>query len=84
MILVSLRGCQKETQEIQCPNVLEGTLAYLSPEQTGRMNRAIDYRADFYAFGVTLYQLLTGSLPFASEDPLELVHCHIAKSPRAR
>ncbi len=71
----------RETQEIQCPNVLEGTLAYLAPEQTGRMNRAIDYRADFYAFGVTLYQLLTGSLPFTSEDPLELVHCHIARSP---
>ncbi|MEM8503204.1 MAG: AAA family ATPase [Cyanobacteria bacterium P01_D01_bin.1] len=72
----------KETQEIQCPNVLEGTLAYLAPEQTGRMNRGVDYRADFYAFGVTLYQLLTGRLPFTSEDPLELVHCHIAKSPQ--
>jgi len=69
----------KETQEIQNPNVLEGTLAYLAPEQTGRMNRGIDYRSDFYAFGVTLYQLLSGSLPFATDDPLELVHCHIAK-----
>jgi predicted ATPase len=71
----------KETQDIQSPNVLEGTLAYLAPEQTGRMNRGIDYRADFYALGVTLYQLLSGSLPFTSEDPLELVHCHIAKQP---
>ena len=71
----------KETQEIQSPNILEGTLAYLAPEQTGRMNRGIDYRADFYALGVTLYQLLSGSLPFASDDPLELVHCHIAKIP---
>lgn len=71
----------KETQEIQSPNILEGTLAYLAPEQTGRMNRGIDYRADFYALGVTLYQLLTGQLPFVSDDALELVHCHIAKVP---
>ena len=71
----------KETQEIQSPNILEGTLAYLAPEQTGRMNRGIDYRADFYALGVTLYQLLTGQLPFPSDDPLELMHCHIAKLP---
>ena len=71
----------KETQEIQSANTLEGTLAYLAPEQTGRMNRGIDYRTDFYALGVTLYQLLSGQLPFESEDPLELVHCHIAKQP---
>ncbi|MBD2496013.1 AAA family ATPase [Nostoc sp. FACHB-280] len=71
----------KETQTIQSPNVLEGTLAYLAPEQTGRMNRGIDYRADFYALGVTLYQLLTRQLPFVSEDPLELLHCHIAQVP---
>jgi serine/threonine protein kinase len=71
----------KETQEIQSPNILEGTLAYLAPEQTGRMNRGIDYRADFYALGVTLYQLLTGTLPFTSDDPLELMHCHMAKVP---
>ncbi len=69
----------KETQEIQNPNVLEGTLAYISPEQTGRMNRGIDYRSDFYSFGITLYQLLTGSLPFDVSEPLELIHCHIAK-----
>ncbi|MGL4376111.1 MAG: ATP-binding protein, partial [Microcoleaceae cyanobacterium] len=73
----------KENQEIQNPNVLEGTLAYLAPEQTGRMNRGIDYRADFYSLGVTLYELLTGQLPFLSDDPLEMVHCHIAKTPIA-
>jgi len=63
------------------PHVLEGTLAYLSPEQTGRMNRSIDYRTDFYSLGVTFYQLLTGQLPFPTADVLELVHCHIAKLP---
>ena len=71
----------KETQSLQTPNVLEGTLAYLSPEQTGRMNRGIDYRSDFYSLGITFYELLTGKLPFESEDPLELVHAHIAKTP---
>ncbi|BAZ04741.1 AAA family ATPase [Calothrix sp. NIES-3974] len=73
----------KDCQEIQSPNVLEGTLAYLAPEQTGRMNRGIDYRTDFYSLGVTLYELLTGRLPFVCDDPLELVHCHIAKIPPA-
>lgn len=63
------------------PHVLEGTLAYLSPEQTGRMNRLLDYRTDFYSLGVTFYQLLTGHLPFVTTDILELVHCHIAKQP---
>ncbi|WP_234017139.1 serine/threonine protein kinase [Nostoc sp. 'Lobaria pulmonaria (5183) cyanobiont'] len=62
-------------------HVLEGTLAYLSPEQTGRMNRLLDYRTDFYSLGVTFYQLLTGQLPFPTKDVLELVHCHIAKQP---
>ncbi|UKO99531.1 ATP-binding sensor histidine kinase [Nostoc sp. UHCC 0870] len=70
----------KETEAVKHPNVLEGTLAYLAPEQTGRMNRGIDYRSDFYALGVTLFELLTGQLPFPVDDPLELVHCHIAKS----
>ncbi|MEG3931117.1 AAA family ATPase [Microcoleus sp. T3_B1] len=69
----------RETQEIQNPNILEGTLAYLSPEQTGRMNRGIDYRSDFYSLGVTFYELLTGQLPFISDDPMKLVHCHLAK-----
>ncbi|MEB3282507.1 MAG: AAA family ATPase [Lyngbya sp.] len=69
----------RETQTLVNPNVLEGTLAYISPEQTGRMNRGIDYRTDFYSLGVTLYELLTGKLPFQSNDPMELVHCHLAK-----
>jgi histidine kinase len=63
------------------PNVMEGTLAYLSPEQTGRMNRAIDYRTDFYALGATFYRLLCDRLPFETTDPMELVHCHLAKQP---
>ncbi|MBD2666810.1 serine/threonine kinase with two-component sensor domain [Richelia sinica FACHB-800] len=71
----------KETQEIKNPQVLEGTLAYISPEQTGRMNRGIDYRSDFYSLGVTFYELLTGKLPFSSDNPMELVHCHLAKLP---
>ncbi len=71
----------KETPEIKNPTGLEGTLAYLAPEQTGRMNRGIDYRADFYALGVTLFELLTRQLPFQSSDPMELVHCHLAKCP---
>ncbi len=71
----------RETQEIQNANCLEGTLAYLSPEQTGRMNRGIDYRSDFYSLGVTFYELLTGQLPFIFDDPMELVHCHLAKTP---
>ena len=61
------------------PNVLEGTLAYISPEQTGRMNRAIDYRTDFYSLGITFYELLTGQLPFPADDFWELVHCHLAQ-----
>ncbi|MCU0541233.1 MAG: trifunctional serine/threonine-protein kinase/ATP-binding protein/sensor histidine kinase [Oscillatoriaceae cyanobacterium Prado104] len=71
----------KETQEITNPDRLEGTLAYLAPEQTGRMNRGIDYRSDFYALGVTLFELLAGQLPFQSQDAMELVHCHIAQKP---
>ncbi|MEW6498584.1 MAG: serine/threonine-protein kinase PknK, partial [Cyanobacteriota bacterium] len=60
---------------------LEGTLAYLSPEQTGRMNRSLDYRTDFYSLGITFYELLTGHLPFPTTNLLELIHCHIAKQP---
>ena len=71
----------RENQEIKNPNILEGTLAYMSPEQTGRMNRGIDYRTDFYSLGVTFYELLTGQLPFPSQEPMELVHCHIARQP---
>ena len=71
----------KEQQKLINPNILEGTLAYISPEQTGRMNRGIDYRTDFYSLGVTLFELLTGQLPFESNDPIELVHCHLAQLP---
>jgi predicted ATPase/signal transduction histidine kinase/serine phosphatase RsbU (regulator of sigma subunit)/tRNA A-37 threonylcarbamoyl transferase component Bud32 len=71
----------RENTSFRNPDLLEGTLAYLSPEQTGRMNRAIDYRSDFYSLGVTFYELLTGQLPFLVEDALELVHCHIARQP---
>ena len=71
----------RENTSFRNPNLLEGTLAYLSPEQTGRMNRAIDYRTDFYSLGVTFYELLTGQLPFLVADALELVHCHIARQP---
>ncbi|MGR3278056.1 PAS domain S-box protein [Acaryochloris marina NIES-2412] len=71
----------KERQVLQSPGDLEGTLAYLAPEQTGRMNRGIDYRTDFYGLGVTLYELLTGKLPFLTDDWMELIHCHLAKLP---
>ncbi len=67
-------------QEVS-PGHLEGTLAYMSPEQTGRMNRSVDYRTDFYSLGVTFYQMLTGQLPFDYNDPLELLHAHLAKRP---
>lgn len=69
----------RETPQLQNPNILQGTLAYISPEQTGRMNRGIDYRSDFYSLGVTFYELLTDRLPFLSHEPMELVHSHIAK-----
>lgn len=68
-------------RERQAPEAIAGTLAYMAPEQTGRMNRSIDSRSDLYSFGVTLYQMLTGSLPFTASDPMEWVHCHIAKKP---
>jgi serine/threonine protein kinase len=71
----------QESQTDESPRQLEGTLAYMSPEQTGRMNRAVDYRADFYSLGVTLYELLTGRLPFQATDAMELVHSHIARRP---
>ncbi|MEH2235336.1 trifunctional serine/threonine-protein kinase/ATP-binding protein/sensor histidine kinase [Nostoc sp.] len=73
----------QENATLSNPNLLEGTLAYMSPEQTGRMNRVCDYRTDFYSLGVTLYEMLTGTLPFQAVDPMELIHCHIAKMPAA-
>jgi predicted ATPase/signal transduction histidine kinase/ActR/RegA family two-component response regulator len=66
--------------EIEIGNVIEGTLAYISPEQTGRTSRGIDYRSDFYSLGITCYQLLTGQLPFAATESLDLVHYHLAKN----
>ncbi|MCT7982724.1 AAA family ATPase [Laspinema sp. A4] len=69
----------QENPPLKNPNLLEGTLAYMSPEQTGRMNRTLDYRTDFYSLGVTLYELLVNQLPFTSPEPMELVHSHLAK-----
>ncbi|MEA5627917.1 AAA family ATPase [Nostoc sp. UHCC 0251] len=71
----------RETLTLKNPTVLEGTLAYISPEQTGRMNRSLDYRTDFYSLGATFYQLLTHRLPFESSDALELIHYHLALEP---
>ena len=71
----------RERQAPAPPETIAGTLAYMAPEQTGWMNRSIDSRSDLYSLGVTLYQMLTGSLPFAASDPVEWVHCHIARQP---
>src|SRR5580700_430639 len=71
----------RERQAPAPPESIAGTLAYIAPEQTGRMNRSIDSRSDLYALGVTLYQMLTGSLPFTAADAMEWVHCHIARKP---
>src|SRR4249919_978165 len=71
----------RERQSPDLPETIAGTLAYMAPEQTGRMNRSIDSRSDLYALGVTFYQMLTGELPFTASDPMELVHCHIARQP---
>jgi len=73
----------RERQAPAAPEVVAGTLAYMSPEQTGRMNRSIDTRSDLYSLGVTLYQMLTGVLPFVAADPMEWIHCHIARQPVA-
>lgn len=70
-----------ENDEIYHPDFIRGTLAYMSPEQTGRMNRSVDYRTDFYSLGITLYEFITGILPFQSRDPLELIHAHLAIMP---
>ena len=71
----------RERQSAEPPEFISGTLAYMAPEQTGRMNRSIDSRSDLYALGITLYELLTGTLPFTASDPMEWVHCHIARQP---
>jgi PAS domain S-box-containing protein len=73
----------RERQAPEPPEFIGGTLAYMAPEQTGRMNRSIDSRSDLYALGVTLYEMLTGSLPFTASDPMGWVHCHIARVPVA-
>src|SRR5215813_9746109 len=73
----------RERQSPRPPETIAGTLAYMAPEQTGRMNRSIDSRSDLYALGVTFYQMLTGVLPFTAADPMEWVHCHLARRPAA-
>jgi PAS domain S-box-containing protein len=73
----------RERQPPEPPETIAGTLAYMAPEQTGRMNRSIDARSDLYSLGITLYQMLTGVLPFAAVEPIEWVHCHLAKRPVA-
>jgi predicted ATPase len=72
-------GLPRERQAPEPPETIAGTLAYMAPEQTGRMNRSIDSRSDLYSLGVTLYEMLTSALPFTASDPLEWVHCHIAR-----
>ena len=71
----------RERQVLKPPEFIAGTLPYMAPEQTGRMNRSVDSRSDLYALGITLYEMLTGSLPFTASEPMEWVHCHIAKQP---
>ena len=73
----------RERQSPEPPEFIAGTLAYMAPEQTGRVNRSIDSRSDLYSLGVTFYEMLTGSLPFTASDPMEWVHCHIARQPAA-
>src|SRR5438132_13145615 len=72
---------RRERQALELPEMIAGSLPYMAPEQTGRMNRSIDSRSDLYAAGVTLYEMLTGDLPFNASDPMEWVHCHIARRP---
>jgi len=71
----------RERQVAAPPEIIAGTLAYMAPEQTGRINRSIDTRSDLYSLGVTLYQALTGRLPFAAADAMEWVHRQIARQP---
>jgi len=71
----------RERRRADPPEEIAGTLAYMAPEQTGRMNRSIDSRSDLYSLGVTFYEMLTGRPPFAASDPVEWIHCHIARKP---
>jgi serine/threonine protein kinase len=73
----------RERQLPHPPETIAGTLAYMAPEQTGRMNRSMDSRSDLYALGVAFYHMLTGALPFTATDPMEWVHCHLARRPVA-
>lgn len=73
----------RQRQAPEPPETIAGTLAYMAPEQTGRMNRSIDSRSDLYALGVILYEMLTGALPFNATEPMEWVHCHIARQPQS-
>ncbi|HEY4066930.1 MAG TPA: AAA family ATPase [Burkholderiaceae bacterium] len=82
--IVAFGAASRLARELRQPvplDQLEGTLAYMSPEQTGRMNRAVDYRADYYALGATFYEMLVGEPPFVAQHALELVHCHLARMP---
>src|ERR1700726_1168899 len=74
-------GRPRERQAPAPPESIVGTLAYMAPEQTGHMNRSIDTRSDLYSLGVTFYQMITGALPFTASDPMEWLHCHIARRP---
>ena len=71
----------RQHQSPEAPEVIAGTLEYMAPEQTGRMNRSIDSRSDLYSLGVTLYEMFVGALPFAAGDPMEWVHSHLARQP---
>jgi PAS domain S-box-containing protein len=73
----------RERQAPEPAELIAGTLPYMAPEQTGRMNRSIDLRSDLYSLGIVLYQMVTGSLPFSALDPMEWMHCHIARKPAA-
>jgi PAS domain S-box-containing protein len=78
---IAARVFPRERQMPEPPEIIAGTLAYMAPEQTGRMNRSIDSRSDLYSLGILFYQMLTGDLPFAAADPMEWVHCHVARQP---
>jgi predicted ATPase/transcriptional regulator with GAF, ATPase, and Fis domain len=80
---IASRLSAERQRHLQHPHLLEGTIAYMSPEQTGRMNRDLDYRSDLYSLGVTFYEMLTGRLPFESADLLEVIHGHVAVTPVA-